>query len=82
LKLAEEHQRRLHEHSEEQLRTITESNQQLQEQVKKYAASKVHLEGMLGKCSKGLETVLPVLEEVRRSLSSVSCLNQNYGCED
>ena len=71
MKLAEEHHRRLQEKSEEQLRIMSQSNQQLQEQLKECAASKVHMEGMLDKCVKGLETALPVLEEVHRSLDKV-----------
>jgi hypothetical protein len=50
---------------------MDESNQQLQEQVKRYAANTEYLKDMLARCFEGLGTVLPVLEEMKKGVSSV-----------
>jgi hypothetical protein len=47
------------------------SNQQLHEQVEKYAASIEYLKDMLARCFEGLGTALPVLEEMKKGVSSV-----------
>jgi len=46
-----------------------ESNQQLHEQVEKYAASTEYLKDMLARCFEGLGTALPVLEEMKKGVS-------------
>jgi hypothetical protein len=70
-KLTEEHNCRLRENSEEELRKMYESNQQLQEQVERYTTSIEYLKDMLAKCFQGLGTALPVLEEMKKGVSLV-----------
>ncbi|KAH7113184.1 hypothetical protein B0J11DRAFT_143511 [Dendryphion nanum] len=71
VKLAEEQHCGVRERLEEQLRNMYESNQQLREQVEKYAASTEYLKDMLARCFEGLGTALPVLEEMKKGVSSV-----------
>lgn len=70
-KLAEEQHCGVREGLEEQLRKMYEGNKQLQEQVERYAASAEYLKNMLARCSEGLGTALPVLEEMKKGVSSV-----------
>jgi predicted RNase H-like nuclease (RuvC/YqgF family) len=65
-KLAEEHNYRLRETSEEELYKMYTSNQQLREQVERYIASMEYFKDMLTKCFQGLGTALPVLEEMKK----------------
>jgi hypothetical protein len=71
VKLAEEEHCGIREGLEEQLRKMYEGNKQLQEQVERYAASTEYLKNMLARCFEGLGTALPVLEEMKRGVSSV-----------
>lgn len=68
MKLAEERLRGVYKSTEEQLRKVYESNQQLQEQVNKYAVTTEYLKSMLSKCSQGLGTALPVLAELKKEV--------------
>ena len=70
-KLAEEQHYGVREGLEEQLRKMCEGNKQLQEQVERYAASTEHLKNILARCFEGLGTALPVLEEMKKGVSSV-----------
>jgi G:T/U-mismatch repair DNA glycosylase len=71
VKLTEEQHCGVRENLEEQLRKMYESNQQLYEQVERYAASTEYLKDMLARCFEGLGTALPVLEEMKKGVSSV-----------
>ena len=48
-----------------------ERNQQLHEQAERYAVSTEYLKDMLARCFEGLGTALPVLEEMKKGVSSV-----------
>jgi len=48
-----------------------EDNQQLREQVERYAIDSKYLNDMLAKCFQGLGTALPVLEEMKKGVSLV-----------
>jgi hypothetical protein len=65
VKLTEEQHCEVRETLEEQLRKMYESNQQLHEQVERYAASAEYLKEMLAKCFEGLGTALPVLDNMK-----------------
>jgi hypothetical protein len=69
--LTEEQARRLRERTEEQLCKMNGSNHQLQEQIKKYAATAEYFKSMLIKCFQGLETTLPVFEELKKDISLI-----------
>jgi hypothetical protein len=71
IKLAEEQHCGVRESLEEQLRKMYEDNQQLREQVERYAIDSKYLNDMLAKCCQGLGTALPVLEEMKKGVSSV-----------
>ena len=71
VKFAEEQLRRLYERTEEQLREMCDSNQQLQEQVNSYATTTEYLKSMLSKCFQDLGTALPVLEELKKGVSLI-----------
>ncbi|KAH8701366.1 hypothetical protein GQ44DRAFT_831925 [Phaeosphaeriaceae sp. PMI808] len=71
VKLAEEQHCGVRKSLEEQLHKVCENNQQLQERVDRYAASTEYLKDMLAKCFQGLGTALPVLEEMKKGVSSI-----------
>lgn len=71
MKLTEEQHCGVGKNLEEQLRKMYGSNQQVHEQVERYAAGTEYLKDMLARCFEGLGTALPVLGEMKKGVSSV-----------